>query len=410
MNITIFAVSVDKANFFLRVAKGFKEEHKITFLTTRYHTYKAVLKSGYKVYMLQDFINEDTDVKKFKSYENESILMDVQIGFLSRPRAIKQFDVLAKGFKNYFELQEVDKFILWNGSMLQGYIGSLIADSFNINKLFFEVGNFPNKIFIDKSGVNAKSTLINKDLTIVEDYDEARIVHFLEEYKRKKEEVHHVPQSLKSYKKLKLFLLWDIVYNIFSKYPIIEKEKKLSDYFLHFFPKKQNYIYNYDSINFRRMDYILFPLQVSTDSQIIRNSDIDLNEAINEAVLIASKKKLNLIIKPHPAEYNCNVLEKIQTIKQDNPNVFIVNENTYLLIKHSKLVVTINSTVGIESLMYYKHTVLLGRAFYKNYCENKLSSIVKQDTVNKFLYNYFFKILQNGDFFNNETIYFKEEE
>jgi len=44
MNITIFAVSVDKVNFFLRVTKGFKEEHKIIFLTTRYHTYKAILK------------------------------------------------------------------------------------------------------------------------------------------------------------------------------------------------------------------------------------------------------------------------------------------------------------------------------------------------------------------------------
>lgn len=400
MNITIFAIFKDKAKFFIRVANGFEGEHNVTFITTRYHSYRIIKQAGYKVHMLQEFIKDEINIDEFQSFEDEAILMDVKAGFLSEKRAKKQFGLLAKGFKNYFATQKVDKFILWNGSMLQGFTASIVADSFKLKKLFFEVGNFPNKIFVDEKGVNAKSSLMDRDLTVCENYDEEKILNFLEEHKRSKETVHIVPQAVKK-RNFNTHLVFDLIYNIFSKYPIVESDKStFSKIKNKIFSKK--FEFNYDNIDYKNESYILFPLQVSIDSQILRNSDIGLKEAIEIALDEAKKENLKLLIKPHPAEQNEDIIKYIESIKKDNENVLLVNENTYLLIKHSQKVITINSTVGIESLMYYKPTIILGRAFYKKYCSR---IFVNKNDTQVFLYQYLFNILNNGNYFNNGNKY-----
>jgi capsular polysaccharide export protein len=403
MNITIFAIFKDKAKFFVRVANGFEGKHDVTFITTRYHSYRIIKQAGYKVHMLQEFIKDDISIDEFKSIEDEAILMDVKAGFLSEKRVRKQFGWLAKGFKNYFSTQKVDKFMLWNGSMLQGFTASHVADKYAIKKLFFEVGNFPNKIFVDEKGVNAKSSLMDRDLTICDNYDEEKIVKFLEDHKKKKEEIHVVPQAINNKKESKLYFLWDILYNLKTPYPILENEKGLVDFIKYrFSTKKVDLVY--DKIDYKSVDYILFPLQVSIDSQIIRNSELDLEQSIIYAVNDAKENNLRLIIKPHPAESNEYIINLIKNIQKENDNVFLVNENTYLLIKYAKKVITINSTVGIESLMYYKHTEVLGEALYKKYCEKDLNYTVDNNRINRFLFNYFFNCLKDGDFFDSKEI------
>lgn len=402
MNITIFVVARDKAKFFLRVAENLIPKHKIIFITTKYSTYRFLQnKSNYEIHMLQNFIYDEVN-SQFNEFVDEAIQMDVETNFISKKVARKQFILLADGFQNYFKQYRVDKLIIWNGSMLQGFTASLVAGKQGIEKIFFEIGNFPNKIFMDTQGVNAKSSLMNRDLTICEECDLSEIEKFLDAHKRVKEEAHIVPQS-KKHKENKLYLLWDSFYNIFSKYPIVEKERKLIDYIEYIFPRKKVSI-DYDKVNYKDMNYILFPLQVSTDSQIIRNSDFSLEESINKALDIAQQAGLNLIIKPHPAEHNKKIIEKIQKLQQSSNKIYLVNENTYLLIKFAKKVITINSTVGIESLIYYKHTEVIGRAFYKKYCEADLKKEIDKNMLNKFLYNYFFNILLDGDFFKNDKI------
>ena len=145
--------------------------------------------------MLQDFIDEYISIDEFMKFKGDATLMERRARLLTPKMIDRQYEWLCKGFKNYFVQSSVDKFVLWNGSILQGYVASIIADYFNIHTLFFEIGNFPNKIFIDAKGVNAKSSLMDKDLSRCEDYDEEKLVHFLEKHKRSKETVHIVPQK-----------------------------------------------------------------------------------------------------------------------------------------------------------------------------------------------------------------------
>jgi len=347
--------------------------------------------------MLQDFIDDNIEIDEFTQLKDEAALMERKANLLSPKLIDRQFNWLCKGFKNYFSQNAVDKLVIWNGSMLQGYTASKIADHFGISKLFFEIGNFPNKIFVDPEGVNAASSLMNKDLSLCSNYNEEKLNNFLGEHKRKKEDVHIVPQK-RLMKKINYLATYDLVYNTFSKYPFQVTDDSV---FKKLFKKiiKDNLGLKYDEVNYQKIGYILFPLQVSIDSQVIRNSDVSIKDSIDYALADAAKNNLNLLIKPHPAEKNNNILTYIRELKKKHDNLYLTNRNTYQLIKHSKKVVTINSTVGIESLMYYKHVEVLGRALYKPYCEPDLSKRVNANKINRFLYNYLFNCLRDGDYF-----------
>lgn len=397
MNITIFAVERETAKFFCRAAQHWQDKHHITFLTTKYHVFRYIKKRNFIVNMLQDFIDEGISIDEFMEFKDEAVLMERKANLLTLKLVDKQFGWLCKGFKNYFTQNAVDKLIIWNGSMLQGYVASMIAESFNVKTLFFEIGNFPNKIFIDSKGVNAKSSLMNRDLSICENYDEKRLIEFLEKHKRSKEIIHIVPQK-QLMKKINYAAAYDLVYDMFSKYPIRVNDDSVFKKLL----KKgvtNNLIIKYDKINYREIGYILLPLQVSIDSQVFRNSDINIESSIDYASNEATKNNIDLLIKPHPAERNKRVITYIKELKKKHNNLYVTNTNTYQLIKHSKKVITINSTVGIEGLMYYKHVEVLGRALYKPYCEPDLSKPVDIQKTNKFLYNYLFNCLANGDYF-----------
>ena len=143
MKITILAIRQDKARFFCRVASGLEAQNDITFLTTRYHSYRFIKHRAFKVYMLQDFIEPSTDIGEFSRFKKEASLIENRCNLLTEKTIDRQFTWICQGFFNYFRRNKTDRLFIWNGSLMQGYIASVIADSFGIKKLFFEIGNFP---------------------------------------------------------------------------------------------------------------------------------------------------------------------------------------------------------------------------------------------------------------------------
>jgi capsular polysaccharide export protein len=402
MNITMLAIQRERAAFFCRAAQYWQNEHHIMFLTTQYHVYRYIKKRNFTVNMLQDFIDEGISIDEFIASKSEATLMECKANLLTLKSIDKQFNWLCKGFKNYFTQNSVDRLIIWNGAMLPGHIAAIVANSFNVQTLFFEIGNFPNKIFIDPQGVNAKSSLMDKDLSICEEYSEERLVSFLEKHKRSKEIIHIVPQK-QLMEKINYFAAYDLIYNMFSRYPL----RTTNDNVIKRILKKtvmNNLSIKYDKVNHKETDYVLFPLQVSIDSQVLLNSDTTIEDSINYALNAATENNLALFIKPHPAEKNKRISTYIKELKKKHNNLYVTNINTYQLIKHSRKVITINSTVGIEALMYYKHVEVLGRAFYKPYCEPDLSKPVDKNKINSFLYNYLFNCLRDGDYFGKSDV------
>ena len=102
MEIVIFSIRQDKAKFFLRIAKSLAPEHDITFLTTRYHTYRF-LKKNSKVYMLQGFIDNSTDIKDCVIFKDEATIMERTCDFMSTQKIDSQFSNICRAFNNYFQ-------------------------------------------------------------------------------------------------------------------------------------------------------------------------------------------------------------------------------------------------------------------------------------------------------------------
>jgi len=112
---------------------------------------------------------------------------------------------------------------------------------------------------------------------------------------------------------------------------------------------------------------IFIPFQVNTDSQIIKYSPwirdmYALVKTISDHCQYLPKG-YKVIFKTHPKcpEDYSELFKKFE----GHSHIIFDNENpTNTLIEKSEIVLTINSTVGIEGLIQYKKVITLGDAFY----------------------------------------------
>jgi CDP-glycerol glycerophosphotransferase (TagB/SpsB family) len=74
-------------------------------------------------------------------------------------------------------------------------------------------------------------------------------------------------------------------------------------------------------------------------------------------------KNTTLIIKPHPEDKSR--IEEIKSIIIEKSRI-VSDINLYSLLTVSDIVITVNSTVGLEALTLYKPVVVLGQAIYGN--------------------------------------------
>ena len=111
--------------------------------------------------------------------------------------------------------------------------------------------------------------------------------------------------------------------------------------------------------------YIFVPFQVETDSQIITNSPwiksmSQLWQHIVNALDIADDPSIRIVIKEHPSE----LIRHDELHQKDSRIIFSNQCSTQELIENALAVMTINSTVGIESLLLGKKVIILGEACY----------------------------------------------
>ena len=111
--------------------------------------------------------------------------------------------------------------------------------------------------------------------------------------------------------------------------------------------------------------YIFVPFQVDYDTQIISQSPWIKNMRMLFDVIaqVAKTTSYHFVLKEHPSsgvEYP-DLHERVRNI----PNMGFYNTYaTQELIEKSVGVITVNSTVGVESLLFGKTVITLGNAFY----------------------------------------------
>lgn len=261
---------------------------------------------------------------------------------------------------------------IWNGSTTSNLAVADWARENGIRCAFFEVANLPGKIFVDPEGVNAKSRLAASPELLDELPDDiSAYQRWRESYLRAKFDNAIVPQAALM-KRINWWVLVDRTLSSFltSPYESVPLLKKILSKL-----QVRNAAYDCAEITPEKEPFIFFPMQVSSDSQVLANSEIDVEQALIHAAETARERGLRLVVKPHPAEPDVKFMRKILQLKHKYGFLFC-NANIFRLMERAETVITINSTAGLEAMILGKDVQCLGRSFYRDFDEKRLRRYV----------------------------------
>lgn len=293
-------------------------------------------------------------------------------------------------FYQYITKNNIDLVCVWNGTLVPLGAATRVAQKLGCKTLFFENGYLPNTTTVDPIGVNNNNSLVGKPAAFFEKV----LIDPL-----KLEKLYQKPPAIRSLKSR-----W--YHNLIRRKPAGSPE----------------------SIDLTKR-YIFVPFQVHDDTQVLLHSPCikTMSKLVDYVVAAVDKHNaitgdaLQIIIKEHPSDFGrVDYTELIA--KYCQPNVrFLKHYPTPELIKHAQGVLTINSSVGIESLLSHKPVITLGNAFYNvpGVVEhvNNLDDLsdylgfidqpVNKKLIDQFLYYLRYEYLAEGAWRNPASEHFK---
>lgn len=279
---------------------------------------------GVQVTYLSDYIKKsELDVNfSSKIYDNLTVMDFIKIEIARNPKLgwpsqIKKTSNSALSHLNAISkiLDDIkpDRVVIWNG--FTGLVANtlrVLCKYQNIPSSFLERGLLKNSLFIDNLGVNGASSLTsNADFFMKEFNDE-----------------------LSSYVD-SLFFTSQTSETFMMERPNFLIGKKL----------------------------IFFPLQVQLDTNIVLYCPYNtMREVFFEIYQNLNEKNTFFIVRPHPEE----APETLKNIPKLDNVMVSTDESLDYWLNLSDLVVTINSTVGLEALIKGKPTICLGKSIYSS--------------------------------------------
>ncbi len=230
-----------------------------------------------------------------------------------------------KNIKN----KQIDMLGLWNGKKFPELIASMVAKELNVSCFYFENGLFPNTTVVDVKGVNATNSV-------------PREIGFYQNISPN----FSFPKSLNQRKELT---------------KRIKNEEEL--------PRK----------------YVFVPFQTNFDTQVVYHGRWikSMQQLFTLIDKLSKELKINFVLKEHPSERK---MDYSHLHKQEKNNPYIQFANSYVtqtLIENAQAIVTINSSVGLESLLFHKKVIVLGEAFYD--IEGITKSAQNKEVLNEIL-------------------------
>lgn len=267
---------------------------------------------------------------------------------------------------------------LWNGSTLYEKIAFAACSRLGIKTIFFEVGNMPGKLFVDPKGVNFKSSLADYDY-FKKHYKKPEMIEsgreWLKSYLDSIESKHIVKQS-RNLKKVNYYFLFDWLAVFFGLSYFREP-----GLYRKIISKFKSTVSTVEPFGLITKAFYLFPAQVSTDSQILINSTVDNYAAIDEVVRLSNNDGVQCVVKLHPAEPNIDELVRLRRYAISK-GCIVSSESIPYLLKKTKKVFTINSTVGLEAKMHGVPVCCFGDALYANFTMDDLFAYIGGTLLN----------------------------
>ena len=392
MNIyTIRVNTAQKANFFKKLDQ---EKKEITNIVTNFS--EELIAKEYSLNVKRFKFSKNISTKQ--KYNFEEILKYHKTSCYSKRslEIVKRFLFFLETLKDH-----IDLLIIWDGTRIYERTAIEFARKYKKKYYVIENGYFrPFTIMFDSKGANYDSTI-------------PRNIEFYKKIKNdslKFQKYKHTPLIIEKQEKLKKIQNKNI-HKVFAFIFSLEfsKIKKIQKICNHFYIKIKNQIFFKEKLlNYKKERYVFIPFQVESDSQIILYSPkikkmYDLVEVVLKNIEKYNKNtgdNLKAIFKLHPMDNDIDLSKFRKFYKNELFHIF-KEENTMQLLKNSQLVITINSTVGIEALLEEKNVITLGNAFYNikgivNECKElkKLDKLIKismttkksKELIEKFLY------------------------
>ncbi|MCQ4281324.1 capsular biosynthesis protein [Pseudomonas stutzeri] len=218
--------------------------------------------------------------------------------------------VVALRFHRLLGKERPDAVAMWNGSHRYCALLASMCDA-GVLRLYFENGLLPGTTTLDSQGVNYRNSV-------------PRDPEFYRSYAKRYPDRLHGAKSVS----------------------LVPREAK----------QQSHYVELPES-------YIFIPFQDDWDTQIrlfspwIRN----MRELFAFAELVAQSSGTVVVLKEHPSSR----VKYPDLAKSASDRVFFANGNsTQELIEKAECIITVNSTVGLESILLAKPVLVLGEAFY----------------------------------------------
>lgn len=377
MAIGLVCDSIERARFFSRLTISAPEnQFWIIYSEPRIPKYFPKHAGNIKFYRLKP---TSTPRSPFLSPEKEMELkglIEQSIEVLNNRISIKNalHDTLLAydQFNKFLNKNHPSLILIWNGQQLIGRITAKCCRELSIKTKFIEISNLPNKLFCDEAGVNALSSIASRPqiLDSLDRVDEEKHNQWLNHYVEHKS--MPLPQA-----KTNLKNIINLGENFFSSLVnpgLFNHSGRLMQGIKRELQKK---VTSRTGISESPTPYIFAPLQCSNDTQIRLHSKINNIELIEKSFFMAEKDNLNLVVKIHPAETDGMELKKIHAL-QKKLNFTVSNKNTTDLIREAECISTINSTIGLEAMIYRKTLHIHGEALYRNFNHERLKKYIHE--------------------------------
>ncbi|WP_026560967.1 hypothetical protein [Bacillus sp. J37] len=357
----------------------------------------------YNITYKKRFLNKETSQKELHLYKRYMFYID-----------------------QFIEEHNIDIICLFNGYHWIDQITKHLADKKGLKTYYFEDGLFrPFTITCDPKGINANSS-VPEDPTFYDslEINEDRLSRYL--YKPQFVQYRKgIKESLLKVASVKAISMMGSFLRIHPSFYAHITLWQASKYFIH---KKIFQYRSPDKVDIPK-DYLFLPFQVSRDTQILYNSDkISTMEELLDHVYSAvqtynreNNKQMKIVVKEHPEDISRNNYTELKKrYKNVNNVIFLQKYDIKTLIKNAKIIVTINSTVGIEALAMSKPVITLGEAFYNiegivyrckdpeflgDYITKALKIPLNIDRMKKFIYylRFFYQIEGSINHVNKQT-------
>lgn len=312
MDIVFASSKGSQYRYFERLSQSSKYDSKVVTLRPGYGPLSYLFEVNYEALKAGVSFHIERKRNKYKS-----IWLPNTFWWLYRLRAYIKFLLIYSRFRRYLEKHKPSVIAVWNGHRLPEQAIKLAAVFCGVNVLYFENGLLPNTTTCDYSGVNDASSL------------------------------PRLPEFYKNY-----FFESDMSLDAGVT---LEVRK----------PHKNKRYLEQKILRFLEEEYYFIPFQVGFDSQVLINSKWvrsmdELYDVLVQTIGLIEDKSVKFVVKEHPSDSS-----SFSKYYYEHPRILFSTDNTEQLIRNAKAVITINSTVGIESLVLNKKLIVLGEACYK---------------------------------------------